>query len=327
MMQKSSLIYAIVNFTLIGLLICLGSFAVYKSAQPDRETSADTTDMGGEHPADKVIVIVNGQNVTLADFELAREEVGDFLRNVPRDRQDDALIELLIERTLLAQDARKHNVQADKDVQRTIRLYTDYYENKVLRDVHLTKLARARVTEEKLRAQYDTEVEKFVPQEQVRARHILVASNEEAQSALEQIRSGTPFEDVARAVSKDGSAKDGGNLGYFVKEQMLEPFAEAAFALQPGEVSEPVQTQAGWHVIKLEDKRMQQVPRFEEAQDFLQTQVMRAEAKLVLEELRQAADVKEIGVRSVERNAASEDGADAPPPADQPASSPTETAP
>ena len=114
---------------------------------------------------------------------------------------------------------------------------------------------------------YDDAVKQMGNEQEVRARHILVPTEDEAKAILAEIKKGTDFAELAKQKSKDpGAAAEGGDLGYFTKEQMVPEFAEAAFKLDKGQVSEPVKTQFGWHIIKVEDKRTKPVPEFEQGQ-------------------------------------------------------------
>ena len=114
------------------------------------------------------------------------------------------------------------------------------------------------------------------PQNEVRARHILVKTKEEAEAIIKQLDGGASFEDVAKAKSTDGSAAQGGDLGYFSAGQMVPEFEKAAMALDVGKYTkEPVQTQFGFHVIKLEDKRVQQPPAFDQVKDQVKSILIR----------------------------------------------------
>ena len=101
----------------------------------------------------------------------------------------------------------------------------------------------------------------------MRARHILVETEDEAKAILDQLKGGADFATLAKEKSKDPGAAEGGDLGYFTKDQMVPEFAEVAFKMYPGQLSDPVKTQFGWHVIKLEDKRTKQPPEFDKVKD------------------------------------------------------------
>src|SRR5690606_18806380 len=132
------------------------------------------------------------------------------------------------------------------------------------------------------------------PVEEVRARHILVETEDKAKEVLAKLKSGGDFAELAKAESKDPGSSDGGDLGHFTKDQMVAEFPEAAFKLDKGALSDPVQTQFGWHVIKVEDKRNKPVPDYEQVKDQIQTYVVRrAQAELV-SKLRDAAKIERL---------------------------------
>ena len=131
-------------------------------------------------------------------------------------------------------------------------------------------------------------------QEEVRARHILVASEEEAKNILSDLKAGADFATVAKEKSKDPGAAEGGDLGYFSKEQMVPEFAEVAFKMYAGQLSNPVKTQFGWHIIKLEDKRTRQAPEFDKVKDQIETYMMRKAQTDFVSRLRQSAKIERL---------------------------------
>ncbi len=186
--------------------------------------------------ADKVVARVDGMEITEKDLEIATEDLGDRLQQVPASQRREYLIGFMA-------------------------------------DLRESKKA---LTPEAARKLFDDTIKTLTPEEEVRARHILVEKQDEAKAALARLRKGEDFAKVAAELSKDpGSGKEGGDLGYFTKDRMVPPFAEAAFKLKAGELSEPVQTQFGWHVIKLEDRRTRALPKFEEVKGEIETYIVR----------------------------------------------------
>ena len=145
-------------------------------------------------------------------------------------------------------------------------LHNDYFKQQVV----------DKITDADMRARYDKEMAAMPAQNEVRARHILVKTKEEAEAIIKQLDGGASFEDVAKEKSTDGSAAQGGDLGYFGPGQMVPEFDKAANALEIGKYTkEPVQTQFGFHVIKLEDKRVQQPPAFDQVKDQVKSILIR----------------------------------------------------
>ncbi len=235
---------------------------------------------------DPVVAVVNGSDIHLS-------EVVEFQRNLPPQVAQapfPAILEVLINNRLITDAARKEGLQRDPEVKREVKLA----EEGAMRRAWLTKKVRSDITDEALKAQYDQLVATFKPEEEVRARHILVSTEDEAKQVISDLKSGANFEDVAKAKSKDPSAqKNGGDLGFFTKSEMVPAFADAAFALKVGEVSpEPIKTQFGWHIIKVEERRKTTPPTFEQAKPVLREQMSEKIAQQMVGELRAKAKIK-----------------------------------
>src|SRR5947208_11692746 len=139
-------------------------------------------------------------------------------------------------------------------------------------------------------------------QEGVLARHILVADENEAKSLLEQLKSGADFAALAKEKSKDPGAAEGGDLGYFTKDQMVPEFADVAFKMYPGQLSNPVKTQFGWHVIKVEDRRTKQPPEFDKVKDQIEAYLARKAQTDFITKLRQSAKVERLDKAAEQKN-------------------------
>jgi peptidyl-prolyl cis-trans isomerase C len=135
--------------------------------------------------------------------------------------------------------------------------------------------AKAATTDQAMHKAYDDAAKQMGDELEVHARHILVEKEDEAKAIAADLKKGIDFAELAKQKSKDPGAADGGDLGYFTKEQMVPEFAEAAFKLDKGQISDPVKTQFGWHIIKVEDKRKRQLPEFDKVKDQLETFVQR----------------------------------------------------
>src|SRR5262249_58680719 len=155
--------------------------------------------------------------------------------------------------------------------------------------------ARAPGAEEKKHMVYEKAKKRWGAKEEVRARHILVESEDEAKAIAQDVKGGADFAEVAKDKSKDpGSAKDGGDLGYFVKSNMVPEFADVAFKMYPGQVSNPVKTQFGWHIIKLEDRRSRQVPDYEQVKNQIEAFVARRAQSEFVTQLRETAKIERL---------------------------------
>jgi peptidyl-prolyl cis-trans isomerase C len=196
------------------------------------------------------------------------------------------LLDYLIETRLVADAAEKVKLADSKDFEARMK----YHRIRALRDAYIETQIQDSVKDKEAKAVYDEKVKNLAPQEEVRARHILVKTEEEAKKVAEELRAGKDFNEVAKAHSsnKDGES---GDLGYFSRGQMVKPFEDAAFALEKGKVSDPVQTEYGWHVLKVEDKRNREPPSFEEVKDQITSSLINTKLQTTIQELRQAGKI------------------------------------
>jgi len=219
---------------------------------------------------DSVLATVGGAPITEADLGFAAEDLGQQLANVPPEKRRAYVMAVLIDMKVMANAARAGGMTDSDDFKRRL----GYLEDRVLRRLYFSNLISDQVTPEAIQQAYQKMVADFKPKEEIHARHILVASKEEAEKVKSEIEGGTPFEIAAMENSTDGSAQKGGDLGYFSRGRMVPAFEKAAFALKVGEISDPVQSQFGWHIIELEDRRMSSVPKFTDVQGQLQQQLL-----------------------------------------------------
>ncbi len=248
---------------------CIAFLAMPAAAQ--QSGNKTTTGKKAEAKTDTVVVRVNGYNITTNEVKLATEEIAAQLVDVPPKMRYPLIIEYLIERHLLAQKALKDGLQNSDEYKRRVR----YYQYKALRDAYFFEKIAPKVTDAEIRKVYEQEAKKVKPVERVRARHILVSTREEAEKVLKELKAGAKFEDLARKYSKDGSKEFGGDLGYFTYEEMVPEFSKAVFALKVGEVSKPVKTDYGWHIIKLEDRKKVGMAPFETVKEGIRTLLLR----------------------------------------------------
>ena len=181
------------------------------------------------------------------------------------------ILQKLIATKVVAQKGYAEGLQNDKDVKARVK----ELENQVVAEAYIHKEVEPKITDAKIKERYDQLAAKFKPQDEVRARHILVKTEDEANDIIKQLKAGADFAKLAEDKSKDtGSAKQGGDLGYFVHDAMVKPFADAAFAMKVGEVSSvPVKTDFGYHIIKIEDKRKSSPPPIAEVKDQISNQL------------------------------------------------------
>jgi peptidyl-prolyl cis-trans isomerase C len=257
--------------------------------------AAQTSPPAGQAPAaqsaDKVLARVDGTPVTEADLALAAEDPALSLPKMDEAQKRDVVLGYLIDLKTGAKAAEAAKIGEGPDFARKLA----YFRDKLLLDEYLEREVKKAVTPEATRKLYDDTIKTVKPEPEVRARHILVETEDEAKKAQTRVRGGEDFAKVAGELSKDpGSKTDGGDLGFFTQDRMVQPFAEAAFKLEPGKISDPVKSQFGWHLIKVEEKRMKPIPPFDEMKEQVEAYLTRkAQQDLVLS-LRQKAKVERL---------------------------------
>jgi peptidyl-prolyl cis-trans isomerase C len=243
---------------------------------------------------EKPVALVNGAAITETDIELALTDLGSVVGQLPPDKRRQAVIEYLIECQLLADAAEQANLGTGAKFEAQLR----YARRRVLRDQYFDARVLARVGENDARQVYDEQFKSVKPEEEIRVRHILVDSEDRAADLRAKIIRGNSFTTLAREASTDrGSSWNGGDLGYFIKGQMDEDFERAAFALKKEEVSKPVKTQFGWHLIILEDRRMRPVPEYESMKHALINLLVHRKAQETIVSLREKAKVEILNDR------------------------------
>jgi len=239
---------------------------------------------------DAVVAKVNGKTITEADMRLAEAELGSDLGSLPDVTKRRVLAEFLIENQLFADAAEAQKLAAGPDFNERMQ----YWRRRSLRDLYFDKTVKDTVSDAEAKNFYDSQVGS-AKTEEVRARHILVESKEKARELFEKVAYGTDFAELAKQHSKDPGSKDqGGDLGYFSKGQMVPQFEEAAFKLQKGEVSQPFETQFGWHIIKVDDRRAGQAVPYDAVKDRILATIIHQKAQKIAGDLRAKAKIEYI---------------------------------
>ena len=241
--------------------------------------------------SDPVAARVNGLEVRQSDLNIAEEEFGASIPGDSSAEKRDALIGYYTDMILLARAAEGKGLGSTTEFAKKLQ----FAKAKLLMETLLKDEAKAAVTDAALRKVYDQAVKDMGKEEEVHARHILLKTEDEAKAVLAELKKGGDFEKLAKEKSTDPSAKtNGGDLGYFGKEQMVPEFAEAAFKLNKGDLSDPVKSQFGWHVIRQEDKRTKPVPEFDKVKpQLVQFVVRNAQAELI-NKLRKDANIEKL---------------------------------
>lgn len=242
-------------------------------------------------PDDAVIARVNGSEIRQSDLAFAEEDFSNELRGAPADVKREQLIAYLTDVILVSQAAEKKNLADGNEFKRR----QAFLRNKLLMGALLQQRSKEAVTDEEMHKVYDDAVKQMSAEEEVRARHILVETEDEAKAIVEQLKGGADFATIAKEKSKDaGSATNGGDLDFISKSELVPEFADVAFKMYPGQTSNPVKTQFGWHIIKLEEKRNRQPPTFEQLKDRIEAFVVRKAQTELVTQLRETAKVERL---------------------------------
>lgn len=235
-----------------------------------------------------VIATVAGEEITEADLSFAAEDLTAELQQMAPEERRPFLLRVLIDMKVMAKAGRDAGMADTPLFQQRLQ----YLEERALRRAFFADAIANAVTEEAVRAEYDRFVAEFTPADEIRASHILVATEDEAKAVKAELDGGADFAALAKEKSIDPGAANGGDLGFFGKGMMVAPFETAAFALtEPGQVSEPVQSQFGWHVIRFEEKRQSAPPAFEQVAGQLQQQLLMATFDETVERLMDGVEI------------------------------------
>jgi peptidyl-prolyl cis-trans isomerase C len=239
---------------------------------------------------DPVVARANGVDIHESDLAFAEEEIGGNIPAMPPDQKRDYLVNYLVDVVLLSQAAEQQKLADRPDVKHRL----SFDRNRLLMESLLQDTGKTALSDAAEHQVYDEAIKQAKSVEEVHARHILVPTEDEAKAILAQLKGGADFATLAKEKSKDPGAAEGGDLGYFTKDQMVPEFAEVAFKLDKGQLSDPVKTQFGWHIIEVEDKRIKPTPTFEQVKPQLENYVAhRAQAQLV-DNLRKTATIERL---------------------------------
>ena len=238
--------------------------------------------------ADTVVATVNGTAITLGHMIVLRETLPDQYQALPDDVLFKGILEQLIQQAALEQSLAGKITRRDA-------LALENSRRGYLSGVALEGVVAAAVTDTALQAAYDAKYAGAGGQTEYHAAHILVDTQEKAAALKAEIDGGADFAELARANSTDGAAESGGDLGWFGPGMMVKPFEDAVLAMKPGEVAGPVQTQFGWHLIKLAETRIASAPPLDQVRDELATEIEKTAVAAAIDALTAAATVTRPG--------------------------------
>ena len=238
------------------------------------------------------VATVGDLTITSADVAQAAADFSQELEQVPAERRQSILIDVLVDMALLAGAAEVAGLDKGPAFQRRLA----FLRTRALRNIYVEKQIVGTITPDDIKAEYDRQSAEFQPQEEISARHILVASKEEAEALIVELDAGKDFADLAKEKSTGPTGPNGGDLGRFSRGRMVPEFEAAAFDLAAGAYSsEPVETQFGWHVIKVEERGESGLPPLAQMEDQVRSALVRQNFETVMTRLRAETPVEIIG--------------------------------
>ena len=290
------------SLAIAAALLCAPA-ATMAQTTPAAPTSPPSSSPAGAAPAagaaatqahpDPVVAKVNGRELHLSDVSEAAQTLPDEVRSMPPQVLYPMLLDQMVDREALVIEAQKEGLEKDPQVQRAIDRATDT----VLQNAILSRDIAPTVTDAAIHARYDAEFANKAGEQEVHAQHILVDNEDQAKKIIDQLNHGGDFAALAKANSKDPAAQNGGDLGYFKKADMVPEFANAAFALKAGQITQtPVHTQFGWHVIKVIDVRSAPPPTFDQSKDEIRQQLIQAGVRKALDQARQGLTIQKFNM-------------------------------
>ena len=269
-----------------GLLLTTAAGSAYAQGTAAKtETAAKPAEKADPN---KVLATVNGVKLTQGEVDQASSDLDPQFSRLPDDQRRLAALAALVDIKVLAAAAKTEKLDDSADFKQRI----EFLKDRALHNEYFQTAIVDKISDADVRARYDKEIAAMPAKNEVRARHILVKTEDEAKAIIKKLEGGAKFEDLAKESSTDGSAAQGGDLGYFGEGMMVPEFEKAAFALEVGSYTkEPVKSQFGYHIIKLEDKRQQQPPAFDEVKDQVRSIIIREKYIEMVKKLRDSSKI------------------------------------
>ncbi|HEY0220209.1 MAG TPA: peptidylprolyl isomerase [Afipia sp.] len=271
---RPGLLSGLLTTTLTG---CLALTLV--TVQPLRAQDANT-----------VVAKVNGVEIRQSEVTAAESELGPSLAQMDAAARRDAIITFLIDLKIVAKAAEDKKIGDTPDFKQKL----GFLRSRLLMDNLLAQEGKAAVNDASMKKVYEEASKQITGEMEVHARHILVDTEDQAKEVIAELNKGADFAELAKKKSKDPGASDGGDLGFFTKDQMVPEFSAVAFALEPGKISDPVKSQFGWHVIKVEEKRARKAPDFDQVKPQIEAFVVRKAQAEYVAKLRADAKIERL---------------------------------
>jgi peptidyl-prolyl cis-trans isomerase C len=238
----------------------------------------------------KVLAKVNGVDITDEDMKMAEDYIGPSIpRQLEGKARESALVDYLIEQQLVVQEAQNEKLAESPEFAKRLA----YLRDMALLESLFSKVAKESVSEAAIKQTYDEAAKNQKPDTEYHALHILVGTEEQAKAVQKRLKDGEDFGKIATEVSKDPGPK-GGDLGWHLKDDWVNEFGEAVVKMEPGQISDPVKSQFGWHIIKLVEKRAKKFPPLEQVHNEVARYVVMNARKTLIGKLREAAKIERL---------------------------------
>jgi len=271
-----------VGSRLFGALAGLAALCALSAIMAAPALSEESTD---------IVATVDGSPITAADMSATAGDLATALQQYPPANHGAVVLEFLINQKLMATAAKEDGIQDTPAFAQRMALVRE----RELRDAYFEKVVSDAIGEEQIKEAYAKVAEQAAKRDEVRASHILVETKEAAEAIVKELEGGADFAELAKEKSIGPSGKNGGDLGFFGERDMAPAFFQTALALEPGVISAPVQTDFGWHVIKVAEKRPAAAPPLEAVRDEISSFLVRQKFLAVIGELKAAAKIEIVG--------------------------------
>ena len=251
-----------------------------------------------ELTADSVVATVNGKEITLGHMLAVRSNLPEQYQQLGDDVLWDGILDQIVQQQVLATDDRANETKR-------VTIALDNEKRALLAAEVVASVAKEALTDDAVQSAYDAEYANAELGKEFNASHILVETEEEAKAIAEELKGGADFATLAKSRSTGPSGPNGGDLGWFGPGMMVEPFQVAVEGMEPGAISAPVQTQFGWHVIKLNETRNMEAPALDEVRDQLELTVQQEAVKAYIEGKMASAEVTRTDKADVDTSALS----------------------
>lgn len=278
------------TLSLFAFLAATAIPAAWAQLEPRVTLPRSTVQRPGQEPppidpkeANPVVASVDGYPIYLQDLGDAMRTLPERLRDMPFETLYPVLVDRLVDHQSLVIMAKRAGLEESPAVAREIKRATE----RILEAAFLDRVAGPKVTDQQVQAAYQRQFANRPATEEVRARHILVTTEAEARKIIEDLRQGADFATLARELSKDPDGRNGGDLGFFRREQVWPAFGDLAFSLQPGQIAnQPIRNEFGWHVVKVDERRLVAVPGYSEIEPALRQELISQAVRSAIDEAR-----------------------------------------